>query len=222
MNQYTNLLETLPQHVATRLAANASSRRIRAGEVAAPLGLPLVALVVRGWFRLSRFDEQGGQYFVLLRRPGRFIGLESAVGANVWPSEVVALGPGELLTWPAEEFTVLARSDASLALGAARALVELAEEEAAARHLTRTTGLGPRIAQLLLLYAAETGEPTPQGFRVVLPFNQQDLAEILEVRRETISTKTCQLEHAGVIERSGRSDRRANRRRPGTPGRGER
>jgi DNA-binding Lrp family transcriptional regulator len=46
---------------------------------------------------------------------------------------------------------------------------------------------------------------------VNFPFNQHDLAEILEVRRESVSTRTCQLEHANLIERYGR-DLRINLR----------
>jgi DNA-binding Lrp family transcriptional regulator len=55
------------------------------------------------------------------------------------------------------------------------------------------------------------GEPTSNGYQVHFPFNQHDLAEILEVRRESVSTRTCQLEHANLIERYGR-DLRINLR----------
>ncbi len=205
MNQYSSLLESIPQSTAEQLARCASTKRARSGEVIATLGEPIVALVVSGWFRLSRFDHQGGQYLVSLRRKGRFIGLESAVGADVPASEVIAFGPGALLTWPADEFAALAHSNALLAIAAARAMAQLTEEEFNVRHRAKTVGIGPRIAQLLLLYAAEVGEATGNGYQVHFPFNQHDLAEILEVRRESVSTRICQLEHANLIERCGRN-----------------
>jgi CRP-like cAMP-binding protein len=211
MNQYRTLLESIPKATAEHLIRCAHTRRVQSGEVIADLGTPIVAAVVSGWFRLSRFDQQGGQYLVSLRRKGRFIGLESAVGADVPASEVVAFGPGTLLTWPAEEFAALTHSNASLAIVTARAMAQLTEEEFNARHLAKTVGLAPRIAQLMLLYAAEVGEATNDGYRVHFPFNQHDLAEILEVRRESVSTRTCQLEHANMIERYGR-DLRINLR----------
>jgi CRP-like cAMP-binding protein len=204
MNQYNTLLETIPSSLAEALGRCASAKRVRSGEVIATLGEPIVAAVVSGWFRLSRFDHQGGQYLVSLRRKGRFIGLESVVGADVPASEVIAFGPGALLTWPADEFAALAHANALLAIAAARAMAQLTEEEFNVRHRAKTVGIGPRIAQLLLLYAAEVGEASGNGYQVHFPFNQNDLAEILEVRRESVSTRICQLEHANLIERTGR------------------
>jgi CRP-like cAMP-binding protein len=204
MNQYSTLLETIPQSLAEQLGRCASTKRVRSGEMIATLGEPIVAAVVSGWFRLSRFDQQGGQYLVSLRRKGRFIGLESVIGADVPASEVIAFGPGALLTWPCEEFAALTHANAVLAIAAARAMAQLTEEEFNVRHRAKTVGIGPRIAQLLLLYAAEVGEETSNGYQVHFPFNQNDLAEILEVRRESVSTRICQLEHANLIERTGR------------------
>ena len=204
MNQYGSLLDSIPHPLAEQLARCASLKRVGSGEVVATLGEPIVAVVMGGWFRLSRFDHQGGQYLVCLRRKGRFIGLESAVGADVPASEVTAFGPGTLLTWPAEEFAALVHANAALAIAAARAMAQLTEEEFKVRHRAKSVGIGPRIAQLLLLYAAEVGEATGNGYQVHFPFNQNDLAEILEVRRESISTRICQLEYANLIKRTGR------------------
>ena len=204
VNQHRTMLESIAQPIANQLSVLGRRRRFFAGESVASFGTPLVGYVHTGWFRLSRFDDRGNPYSLLIRRPGRFIGLESVMGSHLPSAEVMALGTGELLLWPVEEFANLVRTDATLALCASKLMLNIAEEEALARHRNRTAGIGSRIAQLLLHYAADTGQPTAQGFRVSLPFSQQDLAEILEVRRETVSQTTCQLENAGVIERSGR------------------
>jgi CRP-like cAMP-binding protein len=212
MNQYRTLLESVSESIANQLIELGRRRRFLAGESVAPFGTPLIGYVTQGWFRLSRFDDRGNPYSLLIRRPGRFVGFESVMGSYLPSAEVMALGAGELLIWPVNEFAHLVRSDATLAMCASGLMLNIAEDEAVARHRSRTAGLGPRIAQLLLQYAADAGQQTAQGFRVTLPFNQQDLAELLEVRRETVSQKTCQLEAAGVIERSGR-DLMVNARR---------
>jgi CRP-like cAMP-binding protein len=204
MNQYSTLLESVSQAVANQLIVLGRRRRFLPRESVAPFGTPLLGYVQGGWFRLSRFDDRGSPYSLVIRRPGRFIGLETVLGSNLPSAEVMALGTGEMLIWPVEEFIHLFRTDTTLALSASKLMLNLLEEEAVARHRNKTAGIGPRIAQLLLQYAADAGQPTAQGFRVTLPFSQQDLAEILEVRRETVSQKTCQLETTGVIERSGR------------------
>jgi CRP/FNR family transcriptional regulator, cyclic AMP receptor protein len=204
MNQLRTLIETISEHVANQLIELGRRRRFFAGEPVASFGTPMLGYVNRGWFRLSRFDDQGSPYSLLIRRPGRFIGLESAMGSHLPAAEVVSLGTGELLLWPVDEFARMVQTDTRLAVCASTLMLSIAEEEALDRHRSRTAGLGPRIAQLLLQYAADAGQATAQGYRVTLPFSQQDLAEILEVRRETVSQKTCQLEAAGIIERSGR------------------
>jgi hypothetical protein len=73
MNRYKTLLESIPQAIAEHLIRCAHTRRVQSGEVIADLGEPIVAVVMNGWFHLSRFDHQGGQYLVSLRREGRFI-----------------------------------------------------------------------------------------------------------------------------------------------------
>jgi copper chaperone CopZ len=142
MNRYKTLLESIPQAIAEHLIRCAHTRRVQSGEVIADLGEPIVTMVMNGWFHLSRFDHQGGQYLVSLRREGRFIWLESAVGANVPASEVIAFGPGTLMIWPAEEFAALAHSNTVLAIATARAMAEINDEEFNARHLTKQLALG--------------------------------------------------------------------------------
>ena len=204
MNPYQKLLQSIPSQSAANLRRIGRVQRFRPGESVASFGSPVVASVNRGWFRLSRFDRYGRQRPLALRRQGQLIGLEAAVGADVVPPEVVAVGAGELVVWPVADFASLLQSDQTLAHATARSLAEHAEWEAEFHHQGRAAGLGPRLAQLLLLFAAESGEPTSRGYQVRVPFNQHELAELLEVRRETVSIKLCQLENAGLIERCGR------------------
>lgn len=189
---------------AEQIAQIAKPVLTRPGEIVSPFGLPFIAVVVRGWFKLVRFDKAGNQQFVALRRHGRTIGLEAGVGARVEPSEVVSLIEGELLTLPMEGVAELLAADARLSRRLAALLAEQADEDFQFRSQAQTSALMPRLVNLLYALAVEEGQPHLAGFQVGMPFSQRELADLLEVRRETISVKICQLESAGLIERWGR------------------
>jgi CRP-like cAMP-binding protein len=204
MKYYQTLLRTLPHEVAGELERMARPMNVRPGQVISSFGEPMIAAVRRGWFKLVGFSADGEQQFVALRRRGRLIGLEAAAGAKVELPEVVSLVSGELLIWTLEEFSTLMANTATLAWRVAANIAEQAEEDFHFRRQAQTVRLTPRLALLLYTLALEEGETTSSGYRVPMPFSQRELADLLEVRRETVSVKVCQLENAGLIERWGR------------------
>ncbi len=197
-------MRTLPHAVASELERMARPMVVRPGQVISSFGEPMIAAVSRGWFKLVGFSSDGEQQFVALRRRGRLIGLEAAAGAKVELPEVVSLIRGELLVWSLEQFSSLMANTATLAWRVAANLAEQAEEDFHFRRQAQTVRLTPRLALLLYTLALEEGETTASGYRVPMPFSQRELADLLEVRRETVSVKVCQLENAGLIERWGR------------------
>jgi CRP-like cAMP-binding protein len=204
MKYYQTLLRTLPREVASELERLSRPVSMRPGQVVSSFGEPMIAAVRRGWFKLVGFSSEGEQQFVALRRRGRLIGLEAAAGAKVEIPEVISLVSGELLVWTLDEFSSLMANTATLAWRVAANLAEQAEEDFQFRRQAQTVRLTPRLALLLYTLALEEGETTNNGYRVPMPFSQRELADLLEVRRETVSVKVCQLENAGLIERWGR------------------
>jgi CRP/FNR family transcriptional regulator len=59
-----------------------------------------------------------------------------------------------------------------------------------------------RIAHLLWYFAKKFGAPTGQGFRIDMPLTHQNIGEILNITRETVSTNIKELRDAGLIKTS--------------------
>jgi CRP/FNR family transcriptional regulator, cyclic AMP receptor protein len=56
-----------------------------------------------------------------------------------------------------------------------------------------------RVAHELLYMGRKFGEKTPAGIKIVVPLTHQDLADILSLTRETVSTAMVQLRKKGLI-----------------------
>lgn len=60
-----------------------------------------------------------------------------------------------------------------------------------------------RVAQQLSYYAKKFGETTPQGTKIILPLTHLDLANILNITRETVTINLKQLRDKGLIQTNG-------------------
>jgi CRP-like cAMP-binding protein len=56
-----------------------------------------------------------------------------------------------------------------------------------------------RVAHELLYMAQRFGEQTEKGVKILIPLTHQDLADILSLTRETVSTCMVQLREKGLI-----------------------
>ena len=56
-----------------------------------------------------------------------------------------------------------------------------------------------RVAHQLVFYARRFGEIKPTGFKICLQITHQDLADVLGITRETVSTCIAQLRHERLI-----------------------
>ncbi|HEX2863408.1 MAG TPA: Crp/Fnr family transcriptional regulator [Deinococcales bacterium] len=206
MNQYAFLIQNVGKDVAERIAAEAHARRVKRNEVVAAFGEePVVALVNQGWFKLARFTESGDEHVVAVRRHGEFIGLDTLSNPTLEMPEVLAMTTGHLLVWPRAFFDRLYAQDIRFVQAIAGIHANQLEQEVRSRVLNHSARVSARLAAILYQLATDQGERTAGGYKVTLPFTQEELAGLMTVRRETISVNLTELESEGVISRSGRS-----------------
>jgi CRP-like cAMP-binding protein len=62
-----------------------------------------------------------------------------------------------------------------------------------------------RVAHELVYMAKRFNEPTSQGVKILIPLTHQDLADILSLTRETVSTCMVQLREKGLVTTVGKS-----------------
>ncbi|HWG85092.1 MAG TPA: Crp/Fnr family transcriptional regulator [Deinococcales bacterium] len=206
MNQYKTLIQSIPYDLAVELASQARVRRVKRGEVVATFGdAPSIAFVAQGWFKLARFTELGDEHVIAVRRRGEFIGLDTLSNPELEMPEVLAMTAGHVIVWPRAVFERFYSENIQFVQAVARILAEQIESEVNQRVMRQSARVSARLARILYLLAADQGERTPSGYRVTLPFTQEELAGLMTVRRETISVNLSELELEGVISRSGRS-----------------
>ncbi|RYM36351.1 Crp/Fnr family transcriptional regulator, partial [Meiothermus sp. PNK-Is4] len=198
------LLECLLPSARETLRTQGRSKTLRTGEVASPMGEPMVAYVHRGWFKLMRFTEYGDEQLMAVRRKGSFIGLETLTHPRDAAPEVVAIAPGEITVWPFELVQSLIERELELTRCFLHLLADQIEEESNLRFLNQSTRVPARLARIIYLYALEEGQPSGKGLYIRMPFTQYDLALLLGVRRETVSLSLAELEGEGVIQRTGK------------------
>lgn len=206
MNQYAFLIQNINNTVAESIAAESRPRKVRRNEVAAAFGdHSVVSLVKQGWFKLARFSESGDEHVVAVRRHGEFIGLDTLSNPTVEMPEVLAMTTGHMLVWPRAFFDQLYAQDIRFVQAIAGIHASQLEQEVRSRVLNHSARVSARLAAILYQLASDQGERTSSGFKVILPFTQEELAGLMSVRRETISVNLAELEMEGVISRSGRS-----------------
>jgi CRP/FNR family cyclic AMP-dependent transcriptional regulator len=206
VNQYKTLIQAIPHDLAVELASHARVRRVKRGEVVATFGdAPVIAFVAQGWFKLARFTELGDEHVIAVRRRGEFIGLDTLSNPELEMPEVLSMTAGHVIVWPRSVFERFYEESIQFVQAVARILAEQIEDEVSQRVMRQSARVSARLARILFLLAADQGERTSGGYRVTLPFTQEELAGLMTVRRETISVNLSELELEGVISRSGRS-----------------
>ena len=56
-----------------------------------------------------------------------------------------------------------------------------------------------RVAHIICFYMERYGETTPRGWQFKVPLTQQDLADIIDLSRETVSIAVNELKQAGLL-----------------------
>jgi CRP-like cAMP-binding protein len=200
-------MSVFPEHAAAKLYPHATVRDLKRGDEAGSLRTSTVGIIVRGWFKFTRFDEYGEPYAVSLRRPGWVLGLESLVCPDFCPPEIVALTPSRLLVLPYFEFESLLSTDAVFARALAGIVVEQGEADLRRGQLLRSTRVRVLLTTLLYTLALEQGEQREGVYVFHVPFTQSDIGDLLDLRRETVSAGLSELSKEGVISRIGRDYR---------------
>jgi CRP/FNR family transcriptional regulator len=86
-----------------------------------------------------------------------------------------------------------------------RVLARASQRDLRSRVIADASRVAARLARILYQLAREQGRAVKDGLRLQLPLTQEELAELITVRRETVSLNFGELEREGVIRRDGRT-----------------
>ena len=200
-------LTGLPPDVSRLLLEAARPRATHKGEVLYPFEERpgTIGYVSRGWLKLATFTSVGEERVLSVKKPGEFLALEAAADPDHAMPEVVALTDGLMLTWDTDFLRRHFEETPAFTVAVGRLLARAARSEMMSRAIQDSSRVAARLARILYQLAREQGSRVKDGLRLQLPLTQEELAELITVRRETVSLNFGELEKEGVIRRDGRT-----------------
>jgi CRP-like cAMP-binding protein len=142
---------------------------------------------------LSLGDEEGEMIEVATIGNEGFVGLPVFLGADSTPGLAIAQVPGEALRMTAEAFREAVARDAAFAAVLNRSTLALFTQIAQSSFCNRTHPMGQRCARWLLMTQDRVDAPE-------FPLTHEFLAQMLGVRRATVTEAMGPLQEAGLIE----------------------
>jgi CRP-like cAMP-binding protein len=164
---------------------------------------PGVYVVCQGLLKLTLTSTSGRVLVLRTCGPGRLIGVGDAVRGQSVQGTGIAMLPSEIGYVPAPKFVKLVEADPN-GMHAVAALVS--EEVRLLTHRLRILALTPSVKARLIAFLQQLraqGRPTPAGIAVPFAYTQDELAEILGCRRETVGRLLVQFARLGAVERRG-------------------
>lgn len=169
----------------------------------APRGL---FILCSGQARLVAGSKDGKSLTLRLVEPGEVLGLSSVIanGPHLVTAEILA--PAQVNFIPRPEFLQFLRRHAEVSV---RLAEHLSMELHKAWEQTRLLALAPstqaKLAQLLLGWAEEHGQPTAEGLRISLNMTQEEIGEAIGASRETVSRLLADFKRRRLIRVKGGS-----------------
>lgn len=193
---------SLPTHLFDRIAQLIVPRAYASGELIHGKGDSGVALygIASGGVRVSSMTTEGRESVFGFLGPGRWFGQTSLLDGGVRTHDARACRDTLMLTLARaplqrvlDEYPILYKYLALDLCVLLRSTFETLEDE-------MLLSLQARLAKQLITLAGIYGDPHPDGVIIDLHLPQQDLADILQVWRQTINRKLGEWQQLGWIK----------------------
>lgn len=187
MLQRSPLFRGLTPPALERVAALATQRRYREGEVVCSQGDPGDALygVVTGRVRISTGDADGREIFLNIMEPGDTFGEIALLDGGMRTATAVAMAPSELVALRRDHLMELLQREPQVALELLRLCGERLRWTSGQVEDAALLGTGARLAKRLLSLAELHGEHGSDGRK--LRISQEDLAAFLGITRQAVN-----------------------------------
>ncbi len=163
-----------------------------------------VFCVSNGLIALRTLHSDGTSTLLRLAYPGEIVGFRAFLGNGQHQTEARALLPSRICTVARRGVDQLVQTNPSvLTRLISRCIMEI-DRNHERIIAAATTSNKQRLADLLLRLMQEHGEPVGDCLRMRLPLSRSDLADLLGVRRETMSRLVRRLDNDGFFSIVGR------------------
>jgi CRP/FNR family transcriptional regulator, cyclic AMP receptor protein len=184
-----------------RLVKYASTKRVRAGEVAFHKGAPgdQMFALMSGRVKIVTLSEEGKEVVLAVLNPGDIFGEISLLDGRERTATVLAAETSELLVLERREFIPFLEQHPKIAIKLLEAIckrLRLADE---LLEDVVFLNLPMRLAKRLLSLAERYGRNTPRGVRIEIKLSQQELGNMVGTSRESVNKQMRAWEDEGLI-----------------------
>jgi CRP/FNR family transcriptional regulator len=163
-----------------------------------------IYLIESGYVALRHTGRDGQDRVMDLLGPGDCFGEEALQLGRVWHSTAVVLTPGELQVIPGAQLVRYGQHYPKVLHTILGQLSTRIEREYRRMDLMQYSNAATRTYGLLHLLAARYGEAREGQLWLEMPLRQSELADLIGLRRETMSRVLARLSADGMIQRRGR------------------
>jgi CRP/FNR family cyclic AMP-dependent transcriptional regulator len=155
------------------------------GEGEPPVGL---FILCHGSAKLSISSGSGKTLITRMVQPGETLGLSSVLSGNPYKSTAETVTPSQLKFVKRDDFLRFVNEHREVQFNIARQLIEECESDAnQIRALGLANSAAERLAQLLLAWCDETGQPSASGMRIPVTMTHEDISQMIGTSRETVT-----------------------------------
>jgi CRP-like cAMP-binding protein len=201
-----DLFEKITRDEAIQLSQNARMRRFRRGAVVYGPGEPgeSVMIVADGRVKIKDISKHGKEAILAFIDEGEVFGELALVDGNQRREFAEAVEDSLIIAIPRADFLALLEGRPDLTLSIVR-MIGLRRQrlENRLRNVLFLSGRA-RMAHLLLELAESHGRRAGNEFRIELKLKHQELAALVGIARETVTTTLGQFQDEGLIRRDGR------------------
>jgi CRP/FNR family transcriptional regulator, cyclic AMP receptor protein len=163
-----------------------------------------VAVLCAGHVKISTASRTGRKICLGIAGPGTVLGLSAAISGKPHQVVIEALEPCQLRVIKADLFLALLRKDRAACFAAVKFLSnEVRKMHACARLFGLSHSAAERLARVLVQWEMREDDKPKSELRLRFSLTHRELAEILGVRRETVTRLLSTFEQKELIRCRG-------------------
>lgn len=161
-----------------------------------------IYFVETGVTKLTRYEENGGEFILDIRFPGSLLGSEAVIRQRPHSFSAATATTCRLMPLSASRFLSLLKTESLLASFLQDSLCAAVLSQATRMSEIACLPARQRLEQLLWMLAEQTCEGGKQNFKFQLPLKLWEAAQLLAITPTYLSRLLAELEADGIIVRS--------------------
>ncbi len=156
-------------------------------------------IVAAGRVRLYKLSPDGREQPLFVMQPRDFFDIPPLLDNRPHPASATTLGDARLYVVSCERMVEIMQRHPQVAGSLLPYLSKRLRDLAALTGDLAFTDVSTRLARLILVYAREEGQPTPQGIQLSWGLSHSQIAHLIGTAREVVTRSLQHFKQAGVL-----------------------